>query len=389
MIKKYVVSIYLPVFLIIFSVVSTIPVLSYLTFVVSGSELLSTFVISVFGLSYLLSSVPVGVIHEYVGREVPLIIFGIILMVSSTVLFFTYNPFYFILGRILVGFGETFVFVGYIAMIIGSSPNLGDAAPLLGQFFGFMGLALMVAPSFGSQFITLFDPSLLFYIYAIIQILCIVIILFSLRLGLMPKRIASVRQDSSFITYRKSLIYVGLSILMIIAVGFSDGSIQSRAVSWMYQINISPEYSGYLITIYYIAAISSQFTLPIIADKRGLRTGFYINLTIGVLCFILFVLSYSTGTIGPYSLFLLVLLIGVGVGLLLPFGTEATTRIFGSRYLLGSGVSNMLWALGYFTFPTFLSFIGFKYVLEILLIIVIQIFTFMIIIRYIDLFRSH
>ncbi len=370
--------IYVPVFLVIFAVVSTIPALSYLTYLKTGSEVMSTLVISVFGLAYTFTSVLAGIIHQFVKKEFLVISIGIFAIILSGILFFTGNPILYIVGRAIIGVAEAFVFVGFVGVIIGSFPGVGEATPILGRFFSIMSLGIVIAPALGSIFITRSLYNLLFTIFILMLIPAFLLTLYPVFIRVEIRRAV----DSSSLSYTKLGSLFIIPILMVFSVGASDGSYQSRAVIWFTQLNLNPENAGFIITLYYISAIIAQLVLPSISKKVGMDKGFLINIGVGLIGFVTCLSTagyFITPSVNAMMLvYITALMVGFGVGLLSPYGTEMIAKMFGKNYLVGSGFVNTIWATGYFIVPTLFAVYASNYVIDVTSLLTLQAINFLI-----------
>jgi len=365
--------IYLPMFLIIFAAASVIPALSYLTLIYSGDRALSTLVIGIFGLTYAISSIPSGFIHQILEREFLLIEIGIIVMMLSGLLFFTNDSILFLVSRGIIGIAEALVFVGFVGIIVKKYSIIGEATPILGKFFSIMGLGLLIAPSVGSIFMTYSAFTELFIMY-----LLTLLISFLLIIGRVRYKIVSRDFKSGGLGYKNLGLFSILPILMVLSVGSSDGTYQSRPVIWFSQLLLNTKYAGYLITTYYISAIASQLLLPEIAKRLGYRKGFLINLGISILTLLSigFSISITNPLIKEILIYITGLLIGFDVGLLSPYGTEMITRLFGKNYLIGSGTANTIWAIGYFSIPTILAYQSTGYIADVTIVLFFHMLCF-------------
>jgi|Deesub1362A_J573_1020465.scaffolds.fasta_scaffold00003_343 MFS family permease len=381
--------IYIPVFLVILAVVSAIPAVSYLTYLKTGSEVMSTLVISVFGLAYTFSSAPAGIVHQYVKKEFLVISLGVLAILLSGILFFTGEPLLYVVARIIIGVAEAFVFVGFVGVIVGSFPGVGEATPILGRFFSIMSLGLVIAPALGSIFISRSLYNLLFTFFILIQIPAFILTIYPFIRRVRIKRPV----DTDSISYSRLGLLSIIPILMVLSVGASDGSYQSRAVIWFTQLNLNAENAGFIITIYYISAIVSQMVLPVISKRIGMDKGFTINIGVGILGLITSLSTASFFT--PLFLdtdtlvYLTAFLVGFGVGLLSPYGTEMIAKMFGKNYLVGSGFVNTIWAVGYFTVPTLFAVYSSTYTIDVSLLIALQLMNFVMAIYFVRKAVNH
>ena len=368
--KDILVYTYIPSFLVVTAVISVVPALSYLAYSFTGDESISTIVISVWGLAYTIFSIPSGILHQYFKKPYLLIIYGIIAMIFAGILFFSKSPILFIISRLLIGISESLVFVGFIGIIISRNPELGGATPALGRFFSLTGIALFVGPSIGSFFIVNRIINYLFYLY---------LILLAISLVLLVRK--SMRMHGIFtgisIPIKKSVfsLFSVFPLIMVITIGALDGSFQSRSVIWFIQLGVGAGSAGYLISVYYISAIISQLLIPLLSEKTNLSTGFLISLIYGVSSLILISSVYLIDNT-YYIIFLISFMLGMGIGLISPYGTEQTAKLFGDNYLIGSGFANTIWSLGYFIVPTLFAFFNTYYLSELFTVTILQIISF-------------
>ena len=362
--------VYLPTFLIIIAAISTVPALSYLTYSITGNESLSTLVISIWGFAYTIFSIPSGIIHQYFRKPYLLIICGILIMFFAGILFFSKLPYLLIISRFLIGVSESLIFVGFIGIIISMNSELGGATPALGKFFSLMGIALFIGPSIGSFFIVNKMINYLFYLYLFLLIISLIILV---NKSFKERKVFT----EGLIHVKKSIlsIFSIFPLIMVVTIGALDGSFQSRSVIWFVQLGIKAGSAGYLISIYYISAIISQLLLPSISKKAGLYKGFLISLGCGLTSFFLLYFFYIMQSI-HYIIFLLSFTLGMGIGLISPYGTEQTAKLFGDNYLIGSGFANTIWSLGYFIIPTLFALFNTSYILDFLVLIIMQIISF-------------
>lgn len=348
--------IYLPVFLVVLSAVSLIPVISFLMMGMTGSESLSTISVSVFGLTYALSSIIAGFIHSIYRSELKVISYSLIGMMAGVLLFYSWNPWLFILGRGAIGFFESFVFVGYIGALLRIFKTHEEGTYAIGKFFSIMGIALVVGPLLGAAYVNRglielsFPGSLLLLVMAFILV----------------KR-GSYRLDKTNIYTRAGLSIpklngiLVLAIIMVLAVGSVDGVIQSRSVIWFDKLGADPALGGILMTIYYFFTIVTETLIPYIYKRIRHRLFPYLLLLTGLPLIIGMIhpISLSDGDGLYYLVYLsiIALIFAINMGIVSPLGTERLVRSFGENYLIGSGLVNTIWSISYFITPSILGYL--------------------------------
>ena len=368
--KDLLIYAYIPSFLIVTAVISVVPALSYLAYFFTGDKSISTIVISIWGLAYTIFSIPSGIFHQYFKKPYLLIIYGIIIMIFAGILFFSESSFLFIISRLLIGISESLVFVGFIGIIISRNPELGGATPALGRFFSLMSIALFIGPSIGSFFIINKMITYLFYLYLIFLTISLVLLV---RKSMEKCEIFT----GISIPIKKSVfsLFSLFPLIMVTTIGALDGSFQSRSVIWFIQLGVGAGSAGYLISVYYVSAIISQLLIPLLSEKTNLSMGFLISLICGISSLFLISSVYLIDN-AYHIIFLVSFMLGMGIGLISPYGTEQTAKLFGDNYLIGSGFANTIWSLGYFMVPTLFAFFNVNYLLELSTIAILQIISF-------------
>lgn len=361
---------YIPSFLVVIAVISTVPALSYLAYFLSNEESISTMVISIWGLAYTIFSIPSGILHQYFKKPYLLTTYGVVAMIFTGILFFSRSPTLLIISRLLIGIAESLVFVGFIGTIISRNPELGGATPALGKFFSLMGVALFIGPSIGSFFIVHKMITCLFYLYLIFLTTSFILLV---RKSIERREFST----SDLIPAKRSVfsIFSVLPLIMVVTIGALDGVFQSRSVAWFIQLGMEAGSAGFLISIYYISAILSQFLLPLLSERTNLSIGFLISLVFGALS-LFFISSIYLIDNACYTIYIVSFMLGMGIGLISPYGTEQTAKLFGNNYLLGSGFANTVWSLGYFIIPTLFAFFNANYLLELFIVCAMQIISF-------------
>lgn len=348
--------IYIPVFLIVLSAVSLIPVISYLMLEMTGSEALSTISVSIFGLTYALSSLLAGFIHSIYRSELKIISYSIIGMFMALLLFYSRNPWLFIVGRGAIGFFESFVFVGYIALLLNIFKSHEEGTYAVGKFFSIMGIGLVVGPLVGAAYVNRGLTELSFPISMVILGVAYLLV----RKGMSKIKSGSNRMDKVFSMPKIGAVII-IAIIMILSVGSVDGVIQSRSVIWFEKLGADPALGGLLMTIYYLFTIITETLIPFLYKKVGKRIFPYL-LSLSIITLILLTLTPVDSVGGDGVIYLAYLsfiafVLSVNMGIISPMGTERLVRSFENNYLIGSGLVNTIWSISYFLTPSLMGYI--------------------------------
>lgn len=326
----------------------------------TGSEALSTISVSVFGLTYAISSIIAGFIHSIHRRELNIISYSIIGMFLSMILFFTWNPYLFILGRGLIGFFESFVFVGYIGVLLTIFKGHEEGTYAIGKFFSIMGLGLVLGPLLGAYYV----KSRLYILSFPVSMLLTVLAYILVRRGAsyIPSNNPSRNRPRFSLSPPKFGFILSLAIFMILVVGSVDGVIQSRSVIWFDKLGVDPALGGVLMTIYYLFTIGTEVFVPYLYKKIRWRVFIYllgVTFTALMMC-IFYPISRLPNNSYIYLLYLstLAFVYALDIGIISPLGTERLVRSFGDNYLIGSGFVNTIWSFSYFITPSILGYIG-------------------------------
>ena len=361
--KREFISIYLSSFLLIIAVDNTIPAISYIVFITTHTQKLTTLVISIWGFSYAIASPIVGFIYYLMrGKGVNILVISMLLMIASTPLLFIHNPISLLIFRFILGILEAFIFVGFMTILIIIHPTYEVATQAIGYYYSLISLTLIIAPTLSSIAIKYANPLLTFYIYLILMIIATLIVY--LYRDFLSQY--SIENSARSIAFNFKPTYL-IPILTLILVGALDGSIQSRSVLWLYQVNLDPSDLGYLITTYYISTLIAEFIFPTLASNLGFKKILLLNISITVLAI---PVLYLTNLLNlNYPIYILVALLGLAIGLASPYTSGFMMKKICDVYTIGTGFTNALWSIGYFTIPYTLSIIGSNYILDFLILI--------------------
>ncbi len=347
--------IYIPVFLVVLSAVSLIPVISYLMLEMTGSEALSTVSVSIFGLTYALSSLLAGFIHSIYRSELKIISYSLIGMFMSIFLFYSGNPWLFIIGRGAIGFFESFVFVGYIALLLNIFKSHEEGTYAIGKFFSIMGIGLVVGPLMGAAYVNRRLIQLSFPMSLVILVVAYLLV----RKGMSEIKTGSSRIDKVFSMPKIGVVLL-MAIIMVLSVGSVDGVIQSRSVIWFEKLGADPALGGLLMTIYYLFTIITETLIPLFYKKVGRRIFPYL-LILSIATLILLTLTPLDSIRGDGVIYLaylsfIALVLAIDMGIISPMGTERLVRSFENNYLIGSGLVNTIWSFSYFLTPSLMGY---------------------------------
>lgn len=382
------VYIYIPVFFVILSAVSLIPVISYLMIEMTGSEALSTVSVSIFGLTYALSSIVAGFIHSIYRSELRIISYSLIGMMVGVLLFYTWNPWLFIVGRGAIGLFESFVFVGYIGLLLNIFKSHEEGTYAIGKFFSIMGVGLVFGPLLGAAYVNRGLVELSFPISLGLLVLAFVMV----RRGAAKlDRSVSPPLWGGFSTPRISSFFI-LAVIMVLSVGSIDGVIQARSVIWFDKLGVDPALGGILMTTYYFFTIITETLIPYIYKMIRDRLFPYLLVltSLGLVAVLVYPISFTVGDGFMYLLYLSViaLVLAINMGIISPMGTERFVRAFGENYLVGSGLVNTIWSISYFIVPSILGYLETSPVIDTLVLNIIIICILAVLSIYMGKFRD-
>ena len=336
----------------------------------TGNEMLSTISVSIFGLTYALSSLLAGVVHSIFGDELRVVSYSLLGMVVSMFLFYLDNPILFIVARALIGLFESFIFVGYMALLLNLFRSHEEGTYAIGKFFSIMGVGLVFGPMAGAIYV---DRGL-YKLAFTVSILLLTLIYFLVRRGM---RIIGVPHSNRGLYLHLSSmggLVLGVALIMVLSVGSVDGVIQSRSVIWFDKLGVAPSIGGILMTTYYFFTIITETLVPYLYKRLGLKvlSMLIIPSLIGLALVLIRPLSGSSGDSLYYFVYLSVVafIFALDMGLISPMGSERLARSISDNYLIGSGIVNAVWSISYFITPSLLGFMGTPPTIDIVLLLV-------------------
>lgn len=188
-----------------FGLFIVLPVISLYSHKLDGAnDVLTGLIVGIYAIFQMIFSIPFGAISDKIGRKKTMFI-GLIIFIIGCLICANANDIYTMLvGRILQGMGA----IGGVATaMIADLTSEKDRAKAMALMGGAIGLSFVVAIVSGSVIASFFGLGALFYISAILSVLCIVLLWF------LPKEKAWQKQDK--IPFKEAFLSANLNKLYI------------------------------------------------------------------------------------------------------------------------------------------------------------------------------
>lgn len=188
-----------------FGLFIVLPVISLYSHKLDGAnDVLAGLIVGIYAIFQMIFSIPFGAISDKIGRKKTMFI-GLIIFIIGCLICANANDIYTMLaGRILQGMGA----IGGVATaMIADLTSEKDRAKAMALMGGAIGLSFVVAIVSGSIIASFFGLGALFYISAILSVLCVVLLWF------LPKERAWQKQDK--IPFKEAFLSANLNKLYI------------------------------------------------------------------------------------------------------------------------------------------------------------------------------
>lgn len=188
-----------------FGLFIVLPVISLYSHKLDGAnDVLAGLIVGIYAIFQMIFSIPFGAISDKIGRKKTMFI-GLIIFIIGCLICANANDIYTMLaGRILQGMGA----IGGVATaMIADLTSEKDRAKAMALMGGAIGLSFVVAIVSGSVIASFFGLGALFYISAILSVLCVVLLWF------LPKETAWQKQDK--IPFKEAFLSANLNKLYI------------------------------------------------------------------------------------------------------------------------------------------------------------------------------
>jgi DHA1 family multidrug resistance protein-like MFS transporter len=305
------------------SVVGTIPALAESI----GLGQHTGLIISAWGFTYLLCNIPGGALVDRFGfkRIVPL---AMLLNVFPGLLFLVGRSIgLLVLGRIIEGILEAFIWSGIIGEVSRSS---GERRIVdIGRLFIATSLGFTIGP-FIASLLQKLAVALPFLFYMLTSIF---------GGGLLLLTGDNYLRQPSHGPRREVLRFkFSPELFLALTVGLVESALPALSVPIAFEVGLSATDSGLLLTLYYFSGFIGQYTLKYASREVEGSLYPYVALFLGLVLF--FSLGGFLELIGVFAL-------GVINATLISRAQSLVTRTYEGNESLGSGTVNFSWSLGY------------------------------------------
>lgn len=188
-----------------FGLFIVLPVISLYSHKLDGAnDVLAGLIVGIYAIFQMIFSVPFGAISDKIGRKKTMLIGLIIFIIGCLICANAENIYTMLVGRIIQGMGA----IGGVATaMIADLTSEKDRAKAMALMGGAIGLSFVVAIISGSVIASFFGLEALFYISAILSVLCIVLLWF------LPKEKIWYKQDK--VPFKEAFLSANLNKLYL------------------------------------------------------------------------------------------------------------------------------------------------------------------------------